>query len=92
MIERFLKQTTFTSQEDYIANLKINVPENFNFAYDVVDVYAKEQPDKKALLWTDDHGAEIQFTFADLKRESDKTASFFQSLGIGKGDCVMLIL
>ena len=92
MVERFLKQTTFTSQEDYIENLKINVPENFNFAYDVVDVYAKEQPDKKALLWTDDHGAEVQFTFADLKRESDKTASFFQSLGIGKGDCVMLIL
>lgn len=92
MVERFLKQTTFTSQEDYIANLKINVPENFNFAYDVVDVYAKEQPDKKALLWTNDHGAEIQFTFADLKRESDKAASYFQSLGIGKGDCVMLIL
>ena len=92
MIERFLRQTIFTSQEDYRQNLHINVPENFNFAYDVVDVYAAEQPDKKALLWTNDHGEERQFTFADLKRETDRTASFFQSIGIGKGDPVMLIL
>ncbi len=92
MIKRFLRQTVFTSQEDYIKNLHINVPENFNFAYDVVDVYAQEQPDKKALLWTNDHGEERQFTFADMKRETDRTASYFQSLGIGKGDPVMLIL
>ena len=92
MVERFLKQTTFSSQEDYKKNLHIRVPENFNFAYDVVDAYAEEQPDRKALLWTNDQGAEIQFTFADMKRENDRTASYFQSLGIGKGDVVMLIL
>lgn len=92
MVERFLKQTTFSSQEDYRKNLHIHVPENFNFAYDVVDAYAEEQPDRKALLWTNDRGAEIQFTFADMKRETDRTASYFQSLGIGKGDVVMLIL
>lgn len=92
MVERFLKQTTFSSQEDYRKNLHIRVPENFNFAYDVVDAYAEEQPDRKALLWTNDQGAEIQFTFADMKRETDRTASYFQSLGIGKGDVVMLIL
>lgn len=92
MVERFLKQTTFSSQEDYRKNLHIRVPENFNFAYDVVDAYAAEQPDRKALLWTNDQGAEIQFTFADMKRETDRTASYFQSLGIGKGDVVMLIL
>lgn len=92
MVERFLTQTTFTSQEDYIQNMHIRVPENFNFAYDVVDVYAAEQPEKKALLWTNDHGKEIQFTFADMKRETDRTASYFQTLGIGKGDPVMLIL
>ncbi len=92
MVERFLKQTTFSSQEDYRKNLHIRVPENFNFAYDVVDAYAEEQPDRKALLWTNDRGAEIQFTFADMKRETDRTASYFQSLGIGKGDVVMLIL
>ncbi len=92
MIKRFLKQTVFTSQEDYIQNLHINVPENFNFAYDVVDAYAAEQPEKKALLWTNDHGEERQFTFADMKYETDRTASYFQTLGIGKGDPVMLIL
>lgn len=92
MVERFLKQTTFSSQEDYKQNLHIRVPENFNFAYDVVDAYAAEQPDRKALLWTNDRGAEIQFTFADMKRATDRTASYFQSLGIGKGDVVMLIL
>jgi acetyl-CoA synthetase len=92
MVERFLQQTTFRSQEDYRKNLHIRVPENFNFAYDVVDAYAEEQPDRKALLWTNDQGAEIQFTFADMKRETDRTASYFQSLGIGKGDVVMLIL
>jgi len=92
MIKRFLKQTVFTSQEDYIQNLHINVPENFNFAYDVVDAYAAEQPDKKALLWTNDHDEERQFTFADMKYETDRTASYFQTLGIGKGDPVMLIL
>ncbi|MBQ8592665.1 MAG: AMP-binding protein [Bacteroidaceae bacterium] len=92
MVERFLAQTKFSSQEDYIKNLHIRVPENFNFAYDVLDVYAAEQPEKKALLWTNDHDEMIQFTFADLKRESDRTAAFFQSQGIGKGDPVMLIL
>lgn len=92
MIERFLKQTSFSSQEDFMKNFKVIVPENFNFGYDVVDEWAKIAPDKKALCWTNDKGEHIDFTFADIKRESDKTASYFQSLGIGHGDMVMLIL
>ncbi|MCK9160815.1 MAG: AMP-binding protein [Bacteroidaceae bacterium] len=92
MIERFLKQTEFTSQEDFKKNLKINVPKNFNFAYDVVDVWAKEAPNKNALLWTNDKGASHQFSFAEIKEKTDQTASYFQSLGIGHGDMVMLIL
>ena len=92
MVEKFLSRTVFTSQEDYIRNFRIRVPADFNFAYDVVDACAAEEPDKKALLWTDDRGGEIQFTFADMKRETDRTASYFQSLGIGRGDMVMLIL
>ena len=92
MVEKFLSRTVFTSQEDYIRNFRIRVPADFNFAYDVVDAYAAEEPDKKALLWTDDRGGEIQFTFADMKRETDRTASYFHSLGIGRGDMVMLIL
>jgi len=92
MVERFLKQTTFTSVEDYNKNLEFIVPENFNFAYDVMDVWATENPDKKALLWTNDKGAEITLTFKDLKEKSDKAAAYLQSLGISKGDTVMLIL
>ena len=71
MVERFLSQTSFVSQEDYRKNLHIRVPENFNFGYDVVDAYAAEQPGKEALLWTNDQGAEIRFTFADIKRPRD---------------------
>lgn len=92
MLERFVKQTTFSSQEDFMKNFKIIVPENFNFGYDVVDEWAKTDPDKKALCWINDKGEHIDFTFADIKRESDKTASYFSSLGIGHGDMVMLIL
>lgn len=92
MLERFIEQTHFTSQEDFIKNLRIKVPENFNFGYDVVDAWAAEEPERKALLWTNDKGEHIQFTFADLKKYADMTASWFQSLGIGRGDKVMLIL
>ena len=92
MIERFLKQTTFTSQEDYAKNLEFIIPEHFNFAYDVMDEWAKEKPEKLALLWTNDEGECIRFSFKDLKEQSDRAAAYFMSLGIGKGDMVMLIL
>ena len=92
MLERFVKQTHFTSQEDFIKNFKIEVPENFNFGYDVVDAWAAEEPDKEAILWTNDKGECIHFSYADLKKYTDQTASYFQSLGIGHGDKVMLIL
>ena len=92
MLERFINKTTFESQEDFIKNFKIKVPENFNFGYDVVDAWAEEEPDKIALCWTNDQGEHIDFTFADLKKYTDQTAAYFQSLGIGHGDMVMLIL
>ncbi|MBE6283687.1 MAG: acetyl-CoA synthetase [Mediterranea massiliensis] len=92
MLEKFVKQTHFTSQEDFIKNLKIEVPENFNFGYDVVDAWAAEQPDKKAILWTNDKGEAHQYTYAELKEKTDQTAAYFQNLGIGHGDMVMLIL
>ena len=92
MLERFVKQTTFESQEDFIKNFKVIVPENFNFGYDVVDVWVDEEPNRKALCWTNDKGDHVDFTFAEIKKYSDQTASYFQSLGIGHGDMVMLIL
>ncbi len=92
MVERFLKQTTFSSEEDYARNLEFIIPKNFNFAYDVMDAWAEEQPDKLALLWTNDKGAELRYTFADIKRESDRAAAALTQLGIKRGDMVMLIL
>ena len=92
MVERFLKQTTFTSYEDYNEHLDFIIPEHFNFAYDVMDAWAEEAPDKLALLWTNDEGVERRSTFGQLKAESDQAAAYLQSLGIGKGDPVMLIL
>ena len=92
MIERFLKQTSFSSVEDYNKHLEFIIPENFNFAYDVMDEWAKEKPDGLALLWTNDQGEEIRTTFAQLKEQTDQAASYLQSLGIGKNDPVMLIL
>lgn len=92
MIERFLTQTSFTSVEDFRENLHFKVPERFNFAYDVMDVWAEERPDKLALLWTDEDGHCVRFTFRDIKEQTDRAASYFQTLGIGRGDVVMLIL
>ena len=92
MIERFLKQTKFTSVEDYNKNLEFIIPENFNFAYDVMDAWAEEAPEKLAILWTNDQGEEIRTTYGELKEQTDQAASYLQTLGIGKNDPVMLIL
>ena len=92
MIERFLKQTSFKDNEDYTRNLQFIVPENFNFAYDVMDRWAAEAPDDKAIMWVSETGEEKEITFLQLKEESDRAASYLMSLGTGRGDMVMLIL
>ena len=92
MFEKFVTQTDFASQQDFIDNFQIIVPDNFNFAYDVMDEWAAQDPEKLAMLWTNDQGKEVRFTYKDLKYYTDQTASYLQQQGIGKGDCVMLIL
>lgn len=84
--------TGFTSYEDFAQNFKTFVPENFNFGFDVVDELAKEKPEKRALLWTNDADEEKTFTFSDISRLSNQAANFFKNAGIKKGDKVMLIL
>ncbi len=66
--------------------------EHFNFAYDVVDTLGREQPDKLAMLHISNDGTERRFTFQDIKKESGRAANYFKSLGIKKGDKVMLVL
>ena len=92
LLEKFLERTRFKSYEDFKQNYKLNIPENFNFGFDVADAWAEHAPAKRALVWCDDHGGERVFTFADVKSLSSKAANFFVSLGIKKGDRVILFL
>ena len=82
----------FNSYQDFWENFDIKVPENFNFAYDVVDHLAQTKPNKTAMVWYNENGETKTFNFKDLKYYSDKTANLFTNLGIKKGDPVMLIL
>ena len=92
MEEVFLPRTEFSSYEDFIENYKLNIPENFNFAYDVMDAIAKKTPDARAMVWTNDEGDECTISFGNMKERSDRAASFFMECGIKRGDMVMLIL
>ena len=92
VLDNYLSQTTFQSYPDFVENFKIHIPENFNFAFDVVDEIAFQTPEKIAMVWCNDKGEEAIFTFGMMKRQSDKAANFFLSVGIRKGDPVMLIL
>ena len=66
--------------------------DKFNFAFDIVDEIAKKTPEKLAMLHVDKHKVERRFTFNDMKRASNQCANYFKSLGIKKGDRVMLVL
>ena len=92
--ERFIgrDRDSFTSLRDAQENFRINCPDDFNFAYDVMDVLGRETPDNRALVWLGNDGTEKTFTFADLSRESDRAANYLYSLGIRKGDRVLLVL
>ncbi|QGY46725.1 AMP-binding protein [Maribellus comscasis] len=92
MIEKYLKQKAFKDFEDFKANYELVIPEDFNFAYDVVDGWAATNPHKRALLWTNDQGQCRTYTFGELKEITDRSAGYFSSLGIKKGDMVMAIL
>ena len=92
ILKKYCPQIDFDSYEDFYENFKINVPEVFNFGFDVVDEWAAVEPDKKALLWCNDAGEERTFTFTDIAHLSNKAANAFRGLGIGKGDVVLCIL
>ncbi|MCR4790341.1 MAG: AMP-binding protein [Treponemataceae bacterium] len=92
MLEQFLERTEFKDYKDFFENYKIKVPENFNFAYDVVDYLAEKTPDAKAIVWCNDNGEELTFTFKDIKERTDRCAAFLMKQGVKRGDFVMLIL
>lgn len=75
-----------------LTKFEIRCDPDYNFAYDVVDDIALNDPDRRALVWLNPEGEEHVFTFADMKRWSDKTANFLAEQGIGRGDKVLVIL
>ena len=72
--------------------IKFKNEDKFNFAFDCVDAIAKKNPDKLAMMWVGNDKSDSRFTFSDMKKYSAKTANYFESLGIKKGDTVMLVL
>ena len=92
LLDRYLPRIEFDSYEDFKKNFKINVPEDFNFGYDIVDEWANLDENKLALIWCNDHGEEKRFTFKDISLLSNRAANYFRSIGIRKGDVVMMIL
>ena len=90
MYKNFVKETL--DEKGNLKDIIFDYPESFNFAYDVVDSLAKSKPNKKAMVWLSKDKEEKIFTFEDMSKYSNKAANYFASLGIGKGDKVMLIL
>ena len=88
MLERFLTKTQFSDYEDFMNNFHLQVPEHFNFGYDVIDAYAEEDPEKEA----NDRGDVKHLNYREFKELSDRCASYLLTLGIERGDRVMLIL
>ncbi len=92
VLSKYCPRIEFDSYEDFVENFKIDVPKDFNFGFDVIDEWARVEPEKRALVWCNDAGDERIFTFTDISRLSNKAANAFAELGIKKGDVVMTIL
>ncbi|MCL2018222.1 MAG: AMP-binding protein [Oscillospiraceae bacterium] len=83
---------TTCDENGAITDFKIKCPDNFNFAYDIIDKYAELEPNARALVYTNPKGFERTFTFAQLSEYSTKAANLFTSKGVKYGDTVMLVL
>ena len=92
LLNKFLPRIDFESYEEFREKFTINVPEDFNFGYDVVDAWAEAEPDKRALVWVNEQDEERVFTFTDIRRLSNRVANFLKDLGLKKGDVAMMIL
>ncbi|MEG2450279.1 MAG: AMP-binding protein [Clostridia bacterium] len=90
LYEKFL-----TEQIDdlgHLVGVQFHAPNDFNFGFDVVDYYGKFEPNRRAMIWVADDGQDRVFSYADIMKLSNQTANYFKSLGIVKGDRVMLVL
>ncbi len=92
--ERIYRRYTKVEKDENRTPVKIEFrnTDTFNFAFDLVDELGRKKPDKPAMLWVSESGEEKRFTFSDMKNLSAQCANYFKSLGIKKGDRVMLVL
>jgi len=92
--EKYIEKSRddFKSYEDIMENYKVTYNKDFNFAYDVLDELAAAQPDNLCMLWISNEGEEKRISFSQMAKYANKTANYFKSLGIKKGDFVMLVL
>ena len=81
-----------TEKDGVLTKIEFKNEDKFNFAFDVVDALGRRKPDKLAMLHVSEDGTERRFTFNDMKKESARVANYFKSLGIKRGDRVMLVL
>ncbi len=88
--QRYVKESFWSDGQ--LDSFYLNVPGDFNWAYDIVDDIGSNEPERKAMIWCDPEGNERVFTFGEIKRLSDKTANYLSSLGIKKGDKVLVVL
>lgn len=92
LTQSFATKTDFSTYQDFYNQFSLVIPQNFNFSYDVVDVYAQKQPEQCALIWCNDDGEQKTFTFEQLSKLSKQIAAYLSSLRIKKGSAVMLLL
>lgn len=92
ILEKYTGSQEFSSYDDFMEQFHVDVPDDFNFGYDVIDAWAEAMPEKEALLWVNDQGKVQHVTYGAFKNITDQCAAFFQGIGIEKGDRVMLIL
>ena len=90
LYKKYVNETI--DENGMLKNITFNIPDTFNFGYDVVDEIARRTPDKKAMVWLGQNKEERIFTFGDISRYSNMTANYFRAKGIRKGDKVMLVL
>ena len=88
--ERYVEEEYDENGE--LESFSVHYPDDFNFAYDVIDDIAENDPERRAMVWCNPEGEQHVFTFADMKKWSDKTANLFSKHGLGRGDFVMVIL
>ncbi len=87
-----MQKQQFKDYEDFIAKFKVEVPENFNFAFDVIDARAAETPERPAILHVNDQGEAREYSYGWLSERSSRLASALQQRGVAQGDRIMLIL